>query len=183
VPVGDPGVARQMVRPDPNKPVGMDGTTAERRRQNSRRAPFDTAMTERDGPHSERFHDALPNTDPLGWVTERRPGRRYADLLFVDAERRLVIAKVSSDDLPLDAALTVSTLRAVLAVRARPGGLALAPNGREPGLLMSRPPRRAVVIVHLYEPGRGDVIAPGVKIEETGIATIAQAFLVVPPRI
>ena len=74
-------------------------------------------MTERDGPHSERFHDALPNTDPLGWVTERRPGRRYADLLFVDAERRLVIAKVSSNDLPLYAALTVSRLRAVLAVR------------------------------------------------------------------
>ena len=70
-----------------------------------------------DGPHDERFHDVLPNTDPLGWVTERRPGRRYADLLFPDAERRLVIAKASSDDLPLDAALTVSTLRAVLAVR------------------------------------------------------------------
>jgi hypothetical protein len=72
-------------------------------------------VTERDGPHDERFHDVLPNTDPLGWVTERRPGRRYGDLLFVDAERR--VAKVSSDDLPLDAALTVSTLRAVLAVR------------------------------------------------------------------
>ena len=57
-------------------------------------------MTERDGPHDERFHDVLPNTDRLGWV-ERRPGRRYADLLFVDAERRLVIAKVSSNDLPL----------------------------------------------------------------------------------
>src|SRR6516225_2561028 len=32
VAVGDPGVARQMVLPDPNKPVGMDGTTAELRR-------------------------------------------------------------------------------------------------------------------------------------------------------
>ena len=32
VAIGDPGVARQMVLPDPNKPVGMDGTTAERRR-------------------------------------------------------------------------------------------------------------------------------------------------------
>src|SRR6516164_4333985 len=48
-----------------------------------------------DGPHDERFHNALPNTDPLGWVTERRPGPRYADLLFPDAERRLVIAKAS----------------------------------------------------------------------------------------
>src|SRR5215470_13372533 len=63
------------------------------------------------------------------------------------------------------------------------GAVALAPNRREPGLLMPRPPRRAVVMAHLHEPGRGDVIAPGVKIEETGIATIAQAFLVVPPRI
>jgi hypothetical protein len=86
------------------------------RRQNWRQAPFDIAMTERDRPRDGRFHDVLPNTDPLGWVTDRRPGRRYADLLFVDAERRLVIAKVSSDDLPLDTALTASTLRAVLAV-------------------------------------------------------------------
>ena len=32
VAVGDPGVARQIVLADPNKPVGMDGTTAKRRR-------------------------------------------------------------------------------------------------------------------------------------------------------
>jgi hypothetical protein len=44
---------------------------------NWRQAPFYTAMTERDG----HFHDFLPNTDPLGWVTERRPGRQYADLI------------------------------------------------------------------------------------------------------
>ena len=70
-----------------------------------------------DGPHDERFHDVLPNTDRLGWVTERRPGRRYAKSAVRRRRRRLVIAKASSDDLPLDAALTVSTLRAVLAVR------------------------------------------------------------------
>jgi hypothetical protein len=38
-------------------------------------------MTERDGPRDGRFHAVLPNTDPIGWVTERRPGRRYAELI------------------------------------------------------------------------------------------------------
>jgi CubicO group peptidase (beta-lactamase class C family) len=41
----------------------------------------------------------------------------HGQYLFVDAERQLVIAKVSSQDLPLDAALIASTLRAVSAVR------------------------------------------------------------------
>jgi hypothetical protein len=42
-------------------------------RANWRQAPFyNTAMTERDGPHDRRFHDVWPNTDPLGCATERR---------------------------------------------------------------------------------------------------------------
>src|SRR6516164_415707 len=52
---------------------------------------------------------------------------------------------------------------------ARPGGLALAPNGRGPGVLMLRPPRRARVMAHLHEAGRSYVIAPGVEIEEASI--------------
>jgi len=41
----------------------------------------------------------------------------HGQYLFVDAERQLVIAKVSSEELPLDAARITSTLRAVSAVR------------------------------------------------------------------
>src|SRR5271169_4314293 len=65
---------------------------------------------------------------------------------------------------------------------APPGGLAFAPDGREPPLLVARQSRRAVVMPHLEEPGRGDVIAPCVVIEEAAIAVTAQALLVVPPR-
>jgi hypothetical protein len=36
---------------------------------------------------------------------------------FVDAERQRVVAKVSSEELPLDAARVTSTLRAVSALR------------------------------------------------------------------
>ena len=66
---------------------------------------------------------------------------------------------------------------------ARPGGLGFAPNGREPRLLMPRQSRRAVVMAHLHEAGRGDVIAPSVEIEEADIAIVAQALLVIPSRI
>ena len=41
----------------------------------------------------------------------------HGQYLFVDAERQLVIAKVSSHDLPLDAALIALTLRALSALR------------------------------------------------------------------
>jgi CubicO group peptidase (beta-lactamase class C family) len=41
----------------------------------------------------------------------------HGQYLFVDAERQLVVAKVSSEELPLDAARITSTLRAVSAVR------------------------------------------------------------------
>ncbi len=51
-------------------------------------------------------------------------------------------------------------------------GLAYAPNGREPRLLVAREPRWAEVTLHLEEPGSGDVIAPGVEIEEAAIAAI-----------
>ena len=41
----------------------------------------------------------------------------HGQYLFVDAERQLVVAKLSSQELPLDAARITSTLRAVSAVR------------------------------------------------------------------
>ena len=41
----------------------------------------------------------------------------HGQYLFVDAERQLVVAKVSSQEQPLDAARITSTLRAVFAVR------------------------------------------------------------------
>jgi CubicO group peptidase (beta-lactamase class C family) len=42
---------------------------------------FLPTLTERDGPHSGRFHYVSPNTDLLGWVLERATGTRFADLL------------------------------------------------------------------------------------------------------
>ena len=61
--------------------------------------------------------------------------------------------------------------------------LPFAPDGREPPLLVARQSRRAVVMPHLEEPGCGDVIAPGVVIEEAAIAITAEAFLVVSSRV
>jgi hypothetical protein len=51
--------------------------------------------------------------------------------------------------------------------------LAFAPYGREPRLLVARESRRAVVMPHLEQPGSGNVIAPGVEIEEAAIAVTA----------
>ena len=48
---------------------------------------------------------------------------------------------------------------------------------------MAREPRWAEVTLHLKEPGIGDVIAPGVKIEEAAIAVAAEAFFVVSSRV
>src|SRR5262245_8001387 len=42
---------------------------------------FFQQLRESDGPHGGRFRYVSPNTDLLGWVIERRSGRRYADLL------------------------------------------------------------------------------------------------------
>lgn len=42
---------------------------------------FYASMTASDGPHNGRFHYVSPNTDLLGWVTERASGQRYADLM------------------------------------------------------------------------------------------------------
>ena len=67
-----------------------------------------------DGPHDDAF--TMSCQTPTG-SAGLPSGDRADGLLFVDAEGRLVIAKVSSNDLPLYAALTVSRLRAVLAVR------------------------------------------------------------------
>ncbi|HKM70033.1 MAG TPA: serine hydrolase [Stellaceae bacterium] len=85
--------------------------------------------------------DIAANGDPQAWAAGEfaldLPGGRYrsqwyvaggdepllfglgihGQYLFVDAERQLVIAKVSSHELPLDAARSASTLRAVSAVR------------------------------------------------------------------
>src|SRR6266566_3009168 len=46
----------------------------------------------------------------------------HGQYLFVDAERQLVVAKVSSQEQPLDAAHITSTLRAVSAVRRAAAG-------------------------------------------------------------
>ncbi|MEI8180614.1 serine hydrolase [Aestuariivirga sp.] len=42
---------------------------------------FYSALSERDGRHGGAFHYVSPNTDLLGWVIERRAGRRFADLM------------------------------------------------------------------------------------------------------
>ena len=42
---------------------------------------FFLTLTEREGPHSGKFHYVSPNTDLLAWVYERASGERYADLL------------------------------------------------------------------------------------------------------
>src|SRR6202035_4009507 len=67
--------------------------------------------------------------------------------------------------------------------RAAPGGLGFAPNGREPRLLMPRQSWRAVVMPHLLEAGRGDIIAPSIQIEEASVAIVGKALLVIPSRI
>ncbi len=61
-----------------------------------------------------------------------------------------------------------------LIMRYRISGTSLdfTPNGREPWLLVARAPGWAEVELHLEEPGGGEVIAPGVKIEEAAIAVI-----------
>ena len=126
---------------------------------------------------------------PGEWVGPDCPGTAriatgfgvHGQYLFVDAER-LVVANVSSQELPLDAAHD-RDIAGRIGGTARPGWLAFAPNGREPRLLMPRQSRRAIVMAHLHEAGRGDVIAPSVEIEEAGIAVVAQALLVIPSRI
>src|SRR5271169_6842640 len=65
----------------------------------------------------------------------------------------------------------------------QPVALCLAPNGREPGLPVSRQARRAIVMVQLNETGRSHVIAPGVEVEEAGIAIVAEALFVVSSRV
>src|SRR5580704_2467495 len=57
--------------------------------------------------------------------------------------------------------------------------LCFAPHGREPRLPLSRQARRAVVMVQLVETGRCHVVAPGVEVEEAGVATVAPALFVV----
>ena len=50
--------------------------------------------------------------------------------------------------------------------------LDFTPNAREPWLLVARAPGWAEVELYLEELGGGEVIAPGVKIEEAAIAVI-----------
>src|SRR6516165_2993579 len=64
-----------------------------------------------------------------------------------------------------------------------PSRLALAPNSRQPRLLVPRQSRWAVVMRYLHEPGRGYVIAPSVEIEEARVSTIAQALVILPSRV
>jgi CubicO group peptidase (beta-lactamase class C family) len=87
------------------------------------------------------LEDIVTNGDPCAWAAGEfaalLPGGRYrskwyadnsdglllfgagihGQFLFIDAERQLVIAKVSSQVLPLDAARVLLTLRAVSAIR------------------------------------------------------------------
>lgn len=96
-----------------------------------------------DGRHGGRFHYVSPNTDLLGGVIEQATGRRYAELmselvwkrigadaplafgmgihgqnLFVDRKNGIVIAKLSSQAVPLDAPRMALTMRAVAQIRA-----------------------------------------------------------------
>ena len=45
---------------------------------------------------------------------------------------------------------------------------------------MPRQSWRAVVMLHLLEAGRGDVIAPSIQIEEASVAIVGKALLVFP---
>jgi len=49
-------------------------------------------------------------------------------------------------------------------------GLAFAPNGSKPRLLVARKPPGTEVTLHLEESDSGDIIAPGIKIEEAAIS-------------
>ena len=62
----------------------------------------------------------------------------HGQYLFVDVGRRLVVAEVSSQELPIDATPHSPDIAGRIGGTAHPGGLALAPNGREPRLLMAR---------------------------------------------
>jgi CubicO group peptidase (beta-lactamase class C family) len=42
---------------------------------------FYKRLKKHDGSHGDRFHYVSPNTDLMGWITERAAGVRYADLL------------------------------------------------------------------------------------------------------
>jgi hypothetical protein len=106
----------------------------------------------------------------------------HGQYLLVDAERQLSLPGVVPGAAARRCAHSRDTAGCIGGT-ARHGWLALAPNGREPRLLMPRQSRRAVIMAHLHEAGRGDVIAPSVKIEKAGIAVIAQALLVIPSRI
>lgn len=44
---------------------------------------FLVSITDRSGPHGEKFKYVSPNSDLLGWIIERAAGKRYADL-FAD---------------------------------------------------------------------------------------------------
>jgi len=103
----------------------------------------------------------------------------HGQYLFVDAEQQLVVAKVSSKGGAARSCAHNLDATGCIGVRARPGGLALAPNGHEPRLPMPRQPRRAVVMAHLHEAYRDDVIAPSIEIEEAAIALVGKALLVI----
>ena len=59
----------------------------------------------------------------------------------------------------------------------------LAPDGRQPRLLVTWSPRRTVIVLHFDESRGGHVVAPGVEIEKAAIAIAAESLLVVSSRI
>src|SRR5207248_55955 len=87
------------------------------------------------------------------------------------------VARFTSSGFLLTALSNTAIACAFIGGTARPGGLGFAPNGREPRLLMPRQSWRAVVMPHLLEAGRGDVIAPSIQIEEASVAIVGKALL------
>jgi hypothetical protein len=85
---------------------------------------------------------------PVRAVTSRRSARGGALAVEVEQPRQRV---VFDDRRASNRAATTAAFEPVYpkpgngAVRRAPGGLAFAPNGREPRLLLPRQPRRAVV--------------------------------------
>src|SRR6266511_6083285 len=81
----------------------------------------------------------------------------FGKLLAVDFRRRDSLINLYPENLP----------------PYQPVGLAFAPYGREPRLLVARESLWTVVMPHLNESGSANVIAPGVEIEEAAIAVTA----------
>src|SRR5436305_1189305 len=134
-----------------------------------------------------------PITITLGELLDREEAaldnrfRKRVDHAFADPRPSRPAARFSNDsaiitpDGPRRSRMSRSSVG--FAGGRRKHGLCLSPHGGEPGLLVARQAGRPVVVPQLDEAGGGHLAAPGVEIEEAAVATAAEAFLVVPPRI